>query len=198
MELEHTTISPTRDEQYSQYYDSQTAPMYHSDGSGVPTTASAAIQHQYRTMQYQEMPLSTSTTSAQYTTYINEPTTFNENYLNVITPETDVDCAPTANYQTGFYQDQQCPTSRTQLRQRTRGRTNSRRPSSQQTNRRMSMFHTMRGQRNQNGQPINGLPGFKVSIPKIRDVNKIDRYSRIVFPVSYMIFNAFYWSFYTL
>ena len=40
--------------------------------------------------------------------------------------------------------------------------------------------------------------GFKVSMPKIRDVNKIDRYSRVIFPVSYMIFNAFYWSFYTM
>ena len=40
--------------------------------------------------------------------------------------------------------------------------------------------------------------GFKVTMPKIKDVNKIDRYSRIIFPVSYMIFNAFYWSFYTL
>ncbi|KAH7646663.1 gamma-aminobutyric acid receptor subunit beta-like [Dermatophagoides farinae] len=33
---------------------------------------------------------------------------------------------------------------------------------------------------------------------KVRDVNKIDRYSRIIFPVSYMIFNAFYWSFYNI
>lgn len=39
---------------------------------------------------------------------------------------------------------------------------------------------------------------FKVNTPKIRDVNKIDRWSRIIFPVSYMVFNAFYWSFYTL
>ncbi|CAG2113503.1 unnamed protein product [Medioppia subpectinata] len=39
---------------------------------------------------------------------------------------------------------------------------------------------------------------FKVSIPKIRDVNKIDKYSRIIFPVSFMIFNAFYWTIYTL
>jgi len=43
-----------------------------------------------------------------------------------------------------------------------------------------------------------GASAFKVSMPKIKDVNKIDKYSRIIFPVSYMIFNAFYWSFYTL
>lgn len=39
---------------------------------------------------------------------------------------------------------------------------------------------------------------FKMSMPKIKDVNKIDRYSRIIFPVAYVLFNAFYWSFYTL
>ncbi|UXI22538.1 nose resistant to fluoxetine protein 6-like [Sarcoptes scabiei] len=39
----------------------------------------------------------------------------------------------------------------------------------------------------------------RTSLPnKIKDVNKIDRYSRIIFPVTYMIFNAFYWSFYTI
>lgn len=43
-----------------------------------------------------------------------------------------------------------------------------------------------------------GASAFKVSIPKIKDVNKIDKYSRIIFPVSFMIFNAFYWTIYTL
>lgn len=38
---------------------------------------------------------------------------------------------------------------------------------------------------------------FKMSMPKIKDVNKIDRYSRVVFPVAYVLFNAFYWSYYT-
>lgn len=35
-------------------------------------------------------------------------------------------------------------------------------------------------------------------IPKIRDINAIDKYSRIFFPVSFIIFNAFYWTFYIL
>lgn len=41
------------------------------------------------------------------------------------------------------------------------------------------------------------LPPMNTS-SKIKDVNKIDRYSRIIFPVSYMIFNLFYWSFYNI
>ncbi|XP_054166073.1 gamma-aminobutyric acid receptor subunit beta-like [Oppia nitens] len=43
-----------------------------------------------------------------------------------------------------------------------------------------------------------GASAFKVSMPKIKDVNKIDKYSRIIFPVSFMIFNALYWTIYTL
>ncbi|RWS26577.1 Gaba-gated chloride channel-like protein [Leptotrombidium deliense] len=43
-----------------------------------------------------------------------------------------------------------------------------------------------------------GASAFRVSIPKIKDVNKIDKYSRVVFPVAYLIFNAIYWSFYIL
>lgn len=35
-------------------------------------------------------------------------------------------------------------------------------------------------------------------IPKIRDINAIDRYSRIIFPFTFVIFNVFYWSFYIL
>lgn len=33
---------------------------------------------------------------------------------------------------------------------------------------------------------------------RIKDVNKIDKYSRLVFPVAYLIFNIIYWTFYTL
>ncbi|RWS10661.1 gamma-aminobutyric acid receptor subunit beta-like protein, partial [Dinothrombium tinctorium] len=43
-----------------------------------------------------------------------------------------------------------------------------------------------------------GASALRVSIPKIKDVNKIDKYSRVVFPVTYLIFNAIYWSFYIL
>ena len=35
-----------------------------------------------------------------------------------------------------------------------------------------------------------------ITLPKIRDVNIVDRYSRVVFPVVFIIFNTFYWSFY--
>ncbi|XP_060530633.1 gamma-aminobutyric acid receptor subunit beta-like isoform X2 [Cylas formicarius] len=39
---------------------------------------------------------------------------------------------------------------------------------------------------------------LKVSMPKIKDVNVIDKYSRIIFPVTFMVFNAGYWLFYFL
>ncbi|GFY61171.1 gamma-aminobutyric acid receptor subunit beta-like [Trichonephila inaurata madagascariensis] len=37
---------------------------------------------------------------------------------------------------------------------------------------------------------------LRASVPRIKDVNKIDKYSRVIFPVSYLIFNAIYWCFY--
>ncbi|KAJ2950740.1 hypothetical protein O0L34_g9002 [Tuta absoluta] len=37
---------------------------------------------------------------------------------------------------------------------------------------------------------------LKTSMPKIRDVNVIDTYSRVIFPVCFMLFNAIYWTFY--
>jgi len=43
-----------------------------------------------------------------------------------------------------------------------------------------------------------GASALKGSMPKIRDVNLIDKYSRVIFPVSFILFNAFYWSFYFL
>lgn len=36
------------------------------------------------------------------------------------------------------------------------------------------------------------------SLPKIKDVNLIDKYSRIVFPATFAIFNVVYWSIYIL
>ncbi|XP_025994881.1 gamma-aminobutyric acid receptor subunit beta-like isoform X1 [Solenopsis invicta] len=41
-----------------------------------------------------------------------------------------------------------------------------------------------------------GASVLRVSMPKIKDVNVIDKYSRIIFPVSFMLFNAVYWTFY--
>ncbi|GLV35758.1 Ligand-gated chloride channel homolog 3 [Carabus blaptoides fortunei] len=41
-----------------------------------------------------------------------------------------------------------------------------------------------------------GASVLKASMPKIKDVNVIDKYSRIVFPVAFMMFNAGYWIFY--
>ncbi|XP_072942144.1 gamma-aminobutyric acid receptor subunit beta-like isoform X2 [Epargyreus clarus] len=41
-----------------------------------------------------------------------------------------------------------------------------------------------------------GATVIKASMPKIRDVNVIDTYSRVVFPVCFLIFNAIYWTFY--
>lgn len=43
-----------------------------------------------------------------------------------------------------------------------------------------------------------GAAALKNSMPKIKDVNIIDRYSRVVFPVSFIIFNVVYWTFYFL
>ncbi|XP_031368932.1 gamma-aminobutyric acid receptor subunit beta-like isoform X1 [Apis dorsata] len=43
-----------------------------------------------------------------------------------------------------------------------------------------------------------GASILRVSMPKIKDVNIIDKYSRIIFPVSFMLFNAIYWVFYVL
>ncbi|KAL0269018.1 UNVERIFIED_CONTAM: hypothetical protein PYX00_010765 [Menopon gallinae] len=43
-----------------------------------------------------------------------------------------------------------------------------------------------------------GAAAIKNSMPKIKDVNVIDKYSRIVFPVSFILFNFIYWAFYFL
>lgn len=43
-----------------------------------------------------------------------------------------------------------------------------------------------------------GATVLKASMPKIRDVNVIDTYSRVIFPICFLIFNAVYWTFYIL
>lgn len=43
-----------------------------------------------------------------------------------------------------------------------------------------------------------GASVLRASMPKIKDVNIIDKYSRIIFPVSFLLFNAGYWIFYVL
>ena len=41
-----------------------------------------------------------------------------------------------------------------------------------------------------------GAGAVKSSLPKIKDVNVIDKHSRVIFPVSFMLFNVAYWCFY--
>jgi len=35
-------------------------------------------------------------------------------------------------------------------------------------------------------------------MPQVKDVNNIDKYSRLVFPLLFVIFNVWYWSYYTI
>ncbi|XP_076042748.1 gamma-aminobutyric acid receptor subunit beta-like isoform X2 [Oratosquilla oratoria] len=43
-----------------------------------------------------------------------------------------------------------------------------------------------------------GASAIKASIPAIKDVNIIDKYSRVIFPLSFIFFNLIYWCFYLL
>ncbi|KAF0311305.1 Gamma-aminobutyric acid receptor subunit beta-like [Amphibalanus amphitrite] len=43
-----------------------------------------------------------------------------------------------------------------------------------------------------------GASALSRSLPRVHDVNSIDKYSRLVFPVSFVLFNATYWGFYIL
>lgn len=39
---------------------------------------------------------------------------------------------------------------------------------------------------------------IKVKIPRVQDVNTIDKYARLVFPLLFVVFNASYWAVYLL
>jgi len=43
-----------------------------------------------------------------------------------------------------------------------------------------------------------GTSVLKSAMPRIKDVNIIDKYSRVIFPVSFLVFNIAYWCFYVL
>jgi len=43
-----------------------------------------------------------------------------------------------------------------------------------------------------------GTSTLKAALPRIKDVNIIDKYSRVIFPVSFLVFNIAYWCFYVL
>ncbi|KAG8202110.1 hypothetical protein JTE90_010471 [Oedothorax gibbosus] len=41
-----------------------------------------------------------------------------------------------------------------------------------------------------------GASALRKSIPRIKDINKIDKFARVAFPASFLLFNSIYWCFY--
>jgi len=39
---------------------------------------------------------------------------------------------------------------------------------------------------------------IKSKLPEVKDVNNIDKYSRLMFPLLFLIFNAWYWVYYSV
>lgn len=74
------------------------------------------------------------------------------------------------------------------LRYRNPNSANSTSTKNSNINQRPKMFHAIR----------RGARVLRKSLPTIKDVNIIDKYSRMIFPVSFLAFNAGYWIFYAL
>lgn len=55
---------------------------------------------------------------------------------------------------------------------------------------------SVKRRRQLNSNPREKTPKCKVPLPRINDVNSIDRYSRMVFPLLFVCFNLLYWVFY--
>lgn len=59
-----------------------------------------------------------------------------------------------------------------------------------------------RGDKNNKNKLIHhikkGTHAVKAALPRIKDVNIIDKYSRVIFPVTFLLFNLAYWCFYVM
>lgn len=75
-------------------------------------------------------------------------------------------------------------------------------PPSFRMNRKYNMGATQKQRRLQKNRLManfkRGTSVVKSVIPRIKDVNIIDKYSRVIFPVSFLLFNLAYWCFYVI
>ncbi|TRY73657.1 hypothetical protein TCAL_00937 [Tigriopus californicus] len=75
-------------------------------------------------------------------------------------------------------------------------------PPSFRMNRKYNMGATQKQRRLQKNRIManfkRGTSVVKSVIPRIKDVNIIDKYSRVIFPVSFLLFNLAYWCFYVI